>query len=155
MTPNSGSLNYLDWSDPALTVAQSFQDPDTGVTLTTQWVSATQAAVTVHVGSGTIQTNQPTVAVSTDHSSYTRTQTVTIAATVTANGAAVANAAVGFKVTKSNGAVVTGSATTGSNGTAVYQLRLKKQDPVGTYKASATDTSSAPAVSAATAFAVQ
>jgi len=155
MTPGSGSLNYLDWSDPALTIGQSFDDPDAGVTVTTEWVTATQTAVTVHVGSGTTQTAQPAVTVSTDQSSYTRNQTVTIAATVTANGAAVANAAVGFKVTKSNGSVVTGSATTGSNGTAVYQVRLKKQDPVGTYQASATDTSSAPAVSAATAFAVQ
>lgn len=153
MTPVSASTIITDWLDPALVVGQSFNDPDTGMTVTTQWVTATQAAVTVQVG--TTQTSQPTVTVSTDQSSYTRSQTVTITAKVTSNGSAVANAAVGFRVTKSNGSVVSGSGTTGSNGTAVYKLRLKKQDPVGTYQASATDTSSAPSPSAATTFAVQ
>lgn len=155
MTPGSGVLNYLDWSDPALMVGQSFQDPDAGVTLTTQWVTATQAAVTVQVGSGSVQTAQPTVTISTDQSRYSRTQTATITATVTASGSPVANAAVSFKVTKANGTTVTGTATTGSNGAAVYKLRLKRQDPVGTYQASATDTSSALPASAATTFAVQ
>jgi hypothetical protein len=155
MTPVSASTIITDWLDPALVVGQSFNDPDAGVTMTTQWVTATQAAVTVQVGSGTVQTSQPTVTVSTDRSSYTRSQTVTVTAKVTASGSPVASAAVSFRVTKSNGAVVTASGTTGSNGTAVYKLRLKKQDPVGTYQASATDTSGTVAVSAATAFAVQ
>ena len=155
MTPNSGSLNFQDWSDPALMGGQSFHDPDSGMIMTTQWVTATQAAVSVNVGSIPPQPDQTAVTVSTDHSSYTRTQTVTITARVTANGAAVANAAVGFKVIKSNGAVVTGSTTTGSNGTAVYKLRLKRQDPVGIYEASATDTSSEMPFSAVTTFTVQ
>jgi hypothetical protein len=155
MTPNSGSLNFQDWSDPALMEGQSFHDPDSGMIMTTQWVTATQAAVSVIVGSIPPQPDQTVVTLSTDYSSYTRTQTVMITARVTANGAAVANAAVGFKVIKSNGTVVTGSTTTGSNGTAVYKLRLKRQDPVGIYEASATDTSSEMPVSAVTTFTVQ
>jgi hypothetical protein len=153
MTPGSGSTIITDWLDPVLVVGQSFDDPDTGVSLTTEWVTATQAAVTVHVG--TVQTAQPTVTVSTDQSSYTRSQTATITATVTANGSPIANAAVGFRITKSNGTIVTGSAITGSNGTALYKLRLKRQDPVGTYQASATDTNNMPTVSATTTFGVQ
>jgi hypothetical protein len=154
MTPGSGGTIITDWLDPALMVGQSFNDPDTGVTMTTQWVTATQAAVTVQVGSGTVQTSQPAVTVSTDRSSYTRSQTVTVTAKVTASGSPVASAAVSFRVTKSNGDVVTASGTTGSDGTAVYKLRLKRQDPVGSYQASATDTSCAPPVGASTAFAV-
>jgi hypothetical protein len=154
MTPNSGLLNVQDWSNPALMAGQSFQDPDTGLTITTQWVTPTQAAVTVQLGSATVQTDQA-VAVSTSQPSYTRSQAVTITATVTADGSAVANATVSFKVTKSNGSVVSGSAITDSNGTAVYKLRLKQQDPVGMYQASATDTNSSPPTSAATSFAVE
>jgi len=38
------------WSDPALVVGQSFNDPDAGVTITTAWATATQAAVSVTLG---------------------------------------------------------------------------------------------------------
>jgi hypothetical protein len=75
------------------------------------------------------------VTVSTDKSSYTRNQTVSVTATVTANGSPVSNASVTFTITKQGGATVTGSATSGTNGSAVYKYRLKKQDPAGTYQA--------------------
>ena len=75
--------------------------------------------------------------VSTDQPSYTRNQTVSIKATVRSGGAPVANANVTFTVKKSTGAVVTATATTGSNGTAIYKLRLTKKDPVGIYEADA------------------
>jgi len=42
-----------------------------------------------------------------------------------------------FTVTKANCAVVTGTATTGANGVAVFSYRLKKQGPVGTYQVTA------------------
>jgi len=73
------------------------------------------------------------VSVSTDKPSYNRNQTVTITATVSFQGAPVSNAGVTFTITKANGGVITGTATTGTNGSAVYKYRLKKQDPTGTY----------------------
>jgi hypothetical protein len=57
-----------------------------------------------------------------------------------------------FAVKKSTGAVVMVTATTGSNGTAVYKLRLKKQDPVGTYQVGAVAEKDALSGSAATQF---
>src|SRR6185503_3178420 len=68
MTPESGSSIYWDWQDPALVVGQSFQDPQAGVTLTTEWVSDTGATVTVRF--------DETMKILTDRSSYTRTQSV-------------------------------------------------------------------------------
>ena len=110
---------------------------DSGVTITTEWVTATQATVSVQVGSTPLPTDQPSVTVSTDQSSYTRTQSVSIQATVRSVGTPVANTPVNFTVKKSTGAVVTGKANTGANGTAVYRLRLRRQDPVGIYEADA------------------
>jgi hypothetical protein len=151
MTPATDS-----WWDAALVVGQSFQDPNAGVTLTTEWVTATGAAVTVRFGgTGGVPTDPPALTVSTDQPSYTRSQTVTIMAKVTSGGTPVANTAVSFRVTKSNGTVVTGSATTGANGTAVYKLRLKRQDPVGVYQAGAVATQNAVSVSASSNFTVQ
>lgn len=75
------------------------------------------------------------VAVSTDKASYARNQTVTVTATVSSGGSPVSGASVTFTITKQGGATVTGSATTGTNGSAVYKYRLKRQDPVGTYQA--------------------
>ncbi len=137
MTPDSGILNVYDWSDPALIEGQSFQDPDSGVTITTEWLTATEAAVYVQVGSKPSPTNEPAVTVFTDQPTYTLTQSVFIQATVLFGGAPVANTPVNFKVKKSTGAVVMGKATTGINGTAVYKFRLMRKDPVGTYTADA------------------
>jgi gametolysin peptidase M11 len=94
------------------------------------------------------------VAVSTDKTSYTRNQSVTITATVS-SGSPVANAGVTFTITKADGSVVTANSTSGSNGTAVYRLRLKRQDPVGTYQVNAAASMSGISGSAATSFAVQ
>ncbi len=95
------------------------------------------------------------VTVATDKPSYTRAQTVSVKAKVNAGGAPVAGAAVNFSVTKPNGAVATGKATTGTDGTAAYKLRLKRQDPVGTYQAGAVATENALSGSATTSFTVQ
>jgi hypothetical protein len=152
MTPAT-SLSY-GWYDPALAVGQSFADPDTGLTITTSWVSPTGAGVTVHVGT-TTSTSLPTVSVSTDQTSYIRGQTASITARVSSGGSPVAKAAVSFTIIKSTGAKVTANATTGSNGTAVYKLRLKNQDPVGTYEADANATTNGRSAKAATTFTVQ
>ena len=42
-----------------------------------------------------------------------------------------------FTITKPGGATVTGSATTGTNGSAVYKYRINRKDPTGTYQISA------------------
>jgi hypothetical protein len=147
MTPESGTSIYLDWRDPALVVGRDFHDPEAGMTLTTEWVTPTEAAVTVRF--------ETAVTVSTDQPSYTRSQAVSVRATVRSGSSPVANAAVIFTVTKSSGAVVTGTATTGSNGIATYKLRLRRDDPVGTYQARGVATKGAQSGSAATTFTVR
>jgi hypothetical protein len=62
---------------------------------------------------------------------------------------------VSFTITKSNGNAVTGSANTGKNGTATYNLKLKQTDPAGTYVAGAAATIKGNNHSAATDFMVQ
>src|SRR5262245_14234791 len=94
------------------------------------------------------------VSVSTDKASYNRNQTVTIAATVS-SGSPVANAGVIFTLTKADGSIVSADATTGSNGTAVYKLRLKRNDPTGTYQVKAAPTLGGISGSATTSFIVQ
>jgi hypothetical protein len=127
MTP--ATPTYYGWFDPSLAVGQSFEDPVAGLTLTTTSVTPTQAAVTVQfTGSVTVTTNQQ---------SYSAGQTVSTMAIATYGGLPVSNVSVSFTVTKANGNVVTGSANTGSNGVAVYKVRLTKSDPAGTYVAAA------------------
>jgi hypothetical protein len=139
--------NIWQWlANAPLLPGQSFSDPAAGMTITTEWVTETKAAVTISFAPGIAA-----LAVSTDQPTYTRNQSVFIQATVRSGGAPVANTTVNFTVKKSTGAVVSGKATTGTNGTAVYKLRLRRQDPAGTYEAEA----SALSASAATVFTVQ
>lgn len=145
MTP--ATPTYYWWFDPSLAVGQSFQDLSSGVTLTTAWVTSTEAAVTVEFSGA--------IAVATSQQSYSPGQTVPITATATFGGSPVANAAVKFAITKANGAAVMGSATTNATGNAVYNLKLKSTDPAGTYQASVAATISGVPSSAATTFAVQ
>jgi NPCBM-associated, NEW3 domain of alpha-galactosidase len=95
------------------------------------------------------------VAVSTNRSSYNRKQPVTMTSNVTANGSPVQGASVSFTMTKSNGATVTQSATTGSSGSASVRFQLKKPDPVGTYQGRGTASVNGVSGSAATTFTVQ
>jgi hypothetical protein len=90
------------------------------------------------------------ITVSTDQTSYTRNQSVSITRHGAFRGRARCNAAVNFTVKKSNGALMMRTATTRSNGTALYKLWLTKKDPVGNYEADATVMSA----SAATNFMV-
>ena len=153
MTPESASW---DWRDAALVVGQSFNDPEAGVTITTEWVTGTGAAVTVRFDTAvTASTASTAVTVATDQPSYTSTQQVSITTTVMSGGSPVAGASVTLTVTKASGAVVMANATTGSDGTAVYKLRLKKQDPIGTYQVGAVARTSGQSGSAATTFTVR
>ena len=145
MTPATPTDSF--WFDPSLVVGQSFEDPSAGMTLTTDWVTSTQAAVNVQFSGS--------VSVATSQTSYSPGQTVSITATAAFGGAPMANASVKFTVTKANGSVVTGSVTTKSNGAAVYSFRLRSSDPAGTYQVGVATTISGVPAGAATTFAVQ
>src|SRR5262249_25698096 len=47
--PPASQPSSLDWSAPALPVGQTFTDPAAGVTVAADWVTATQASVTVQL----------------------------------------------------------------------------------------------------------
>jgi uncharacterized repeat protein (TIGR01451 family) len=104
-------------------------------------VTATNSADTTYTASTSatyVIVSSLHVTVSTDKTSYTRNRTVSITAMVSSSGGSpAANASVMFTLTKANGAVVTGTATTGANGVAVFSYRLKKQDPTGSYQVTA------------------
>ena len=95
------------------------------------------------------------VSVSTDKASYSRNQSVTITATVNSSGLPVSGASVNFTLTKADGSLVSGSATTASNGAAVYKYRVKPKAPVGTYQVNANASLSGISGSATTSFVVQ
>ena len=161
---NSGALldmnpttdtSIWDWLvDAPLLAGQTFSDTGSGVTMTTQWVNGTAAAVTVSLGASTTSTST-TVAITTDKATYVRGQSATITAKVTSGGTPIAKATVTFQIVKSTGSIVLASATTGSNGTAVYKLRLGKQDPVGTYEADVKAVKGSQSSTAATTFTVK
>jgi hypothetical protein len=96
------------------------------------------------------------VSIASDQASYTRSQTATITAMVTAAGAPVSGASVSFTLTKPNGTKATGTATTGANGSAVFKYRFNKQrDPVGTYQVSANANMNGVTGTAVTSFSVK
>jgi hypothetical protein len=104
-------------------------------------VEATNAADSTYSGSASLTyvvVSSLSVAVATDKASYTRNQSVSIAASVTFTGAPVANVNLTFTVTKANGTIVTLGAATDTTGKGGVTLRLRKQDPVGTYKVGVT-----------------
>jgi len=158
MTP--ATVTYYWWFDPSLAAGQSFQDSTAGVTVTTQSVTSSGATVSIQF-SGSGSTNPPApvgipaLAVGTDQANYSPGQMVSISAVLTSGGSPVANVSVGFAVTTSMGGQITGSATTGNNGVAVYKIRLKQSAPAGAYTAAATATIQSKAVRASAAFTVQ
>lgn len=145
MTP--ATPTYDGWFDPSLAAGQTFQDPAAGLTLTTDWVTSTEAQVSVNFTAG--------LSVATNQQSYSPGQTVSVMATAVSGGTPLANATVGFSVTQPNGGVKSGSATTGSNGIATYNLKLGRSAPAGTYQAAANAVINSGAHSASTTFAVQ
>lgn len=145
MTP--ATPTYYAWFDPSLAVGQTFQDPAAGVTVTTAWVSSTAAAIDVQFSGG--------LAIATNQQSYNPGQTVSAMATAVFGGAPLANVSVSFTIVKANGSVVSGSANTGKNGTAAYNLKLKQSDPAGSYAAKATATFKGSPHNATASFTVQ
>jgi uncharacterized protein YfaS (alpha-2-macroglobulin family) len=68
----------------------------------------------------------------------------------------VAGASATITIVKSNGTVVSFSLTTGTDGTAMGKYRIKRQDPLGTYQASAAvSATNAASAQGSTAFTVQ
>jgi len=142
--------------DVALTVGQTFSDSDIIITPTS--VTSTGAVVTVRFASVAAPTNSttaPAVIVSTDRPIYTRIQAATVMVTVMVSGSPVAGAPVMFTITKPSGTTVVANGITGSDGRTSYRLRLKKQDPVGTYTVTAVATANGQSARAATNFLVQ
>jgi len=113
----------------------------------TGYISSTSASYQVVAG--------PTVAVTTNQTSYNNGQTVTSRATVTSGGVALSGANVSFVVTESNGTTAKGSAITGANGAASYSLKLSRKAPPGMYTVQARATSNGLSGSGTTSFNVQ
>lgn len=138
MTPGSGLQNWSDWSDPALEVGESFHDPDAGVTITPLSVSPTAAEVSVTFGAPSPAPDETSsgldVTATSDRAVYRWNQTAVISATVTADGAPVANARVSFLITNPAGETTLRNATTGADGTAAVAERFGRRDPLGQYQ---------------------
>ena len=108
------------------------------------------AAVTYSLMSVLAVTPVPT------QTSYTRSQTAMVNATVRAGGIPVAGVSVVFTMTKSNGTVITATRTTGSNGVAVFTHVLsRKKDPTGTYLVRAQSSSNGMSGTGNTSFMVR
>lgn len=120
--------------------------------------SATNTTTPGYTGSGSatyVLMSTLSVSVAPSQPTYKRNQFATLTATVTSGGTPVFGANAVFTVTKPGGGVVTGSATTDGTGKAVYRLRLKSQDPLGTYGVSVQATLGNVSGSATTSFQVQ
>jgi hypothetical protein len=75
------------------------------------------------------------VTATSTQSTYTRSQTAIVSATVKAAGTAVAGVPVIFTMTRSNGTAMTSTATTGANGVATFKYTFnRKNDPAGMYQ---------------------
>jgi hypothetical protein len=123
--------------------------------------SATNTAAPAYTASGTTTyvigtAPTETISVRTSQPTYSFGQMVNVYVTVTA-GTAVSGVSVTVNVTKANGSVVTLSGTTGSNGVAALNYRLKRKDPTGTWgvRALTSGTGTAPTIGASTSFTVQ
>jgi PKD repeat protein len=124
---------------------------------------ATDASATSYAGSATANyviasSTNVSISVTTDSASYFPGQTVGITVAVTSGGSPVAGASVNVAVTAPNGNATALSATTGSNGLAMLNYRLRKQAMSGMYQAQASIASSRKAAStvfASTTFVVQ
>jgi hypothetical protein len=156
------------FSTPGLTVS-----PGTSATTTVQITAPTSATdgfynvglraakssdstYSVSVPATCVVVSSLDVTVSTDRASYTRSQVVNVTARVSNAGSPVSGAAVTFTVTKADGGVSTGTATTAADGSAVYTYRFnKKRDPVGVYQVSAGANLNGISGTSATSFTVQ
>jgi hypothetical protein len=91
----------------------------------------------------------------TDQASYSSGSFVRITSTVTAGTAWAVGASVTYTITRPDGRTVTSSATTGTSGTATMSLRVKNNDPKGTYQVNGTATLNGSTTSDTTSYTVQ
>jgi len=111
-----------------------------------------------HVGSASAQAmliSDLAAAVWTDKPSYAGNQVVSVTALMTHGGAPLPNVSVRFTLTKANGSVVTGTATSRPDGTAGFSYRLKGKEPSGVYAVQADASVNELSATAATTFTVQ
>jgi uncharacterized repeat protein (TIGR01451 family) len=149
VSPGGGATTNLQVTAPPL-AADGFYNVGVAVTNSSELTSSGSMSLTCVVASSF------GVTASSSQSSYTRNQTAKVAASVSYAGSPVIGASVVFTLTKSDGSVVTGAATTGTTGSAGYSYRFnKKKDPVGTYKVNAVASMNGITGSAATTFMVK
>jgi hypothetical protein len=149
LAPGGSAVANLSVTSPLFT-PDGFYDIGVAAVNSTATNYSASGSVTCSIMSGLA------VSVSSDQPSYTRSQTATITANVNAGGSAASGAAVSFTITKADGKKVTGSATTGGNGSAVFRYRFNKQkDPVGTYQVAVTANLNGMVGSGVTSFSVK
>ena len=74
------------------------------------------------------------VSVTSGAAKYSRSQTASVSATIKAAGAPAGSASVTFTMTKPNGAIMTQTVMTGSDGRATFSYKFdRKRDPTGAY----------------------
>jgi hypothetical protein len=130
LSPGAGTSTTFTVTSPASATTGTYSFPVTVTNSMNASYAATGSAIYV-IGSVL------NVSVSTDKPSYTVGQTISVTARATSGGSPVSNASVTFTMTKSDGTVVSQTATTDPTGAAVGKFRLKRQDPAGGYKARA------------------
>jgi len=152
LNPGTSSSTTFTVTSPASATAGTYTFPTIVTNEMNLSYAATGSAVYV-IGSPSAGSTL-NVSVSTDKPSYTAGQTVSVTARASSGGSPVSNAGVTFTMTKSDGTVVSQTATTDSTGSAMGKFRLKKQDPAGGYKARADAAKTPLAGSASTSFTV-
>jgi len=151
LNPGAATSTVFSVTSPASVAGTSYSFPVIVTNSTNASYQATSSAVYVLGSSVGSAFN---VSVSTDKVSYSANQTVSVTARASSGGSPVSNASVTFTMTKSDGSVASQTATTDSRGSAVGKFRLRKQDPVGGYKARADAKKTPLSGSAATTFTV-
>jgi uncharacterized membrane protein len=148
LSPGASASTTLQVTSPATAVDGLYTSSVTATNSANPTSTATTSA-TVALISGL------NVTVTTDKTSYTRGQMVTITTGVSTKGSPVVNVSVTVTITKANGTVVKQMVTTGASGTAVSKLRLKQTDPIGIYQSRADASLNGITGSATRSFTVQ
>lgn len=132
LNPGTVGSTSLQVTSPGSTPGGFYTVTDVSTNMASSYQGSAQATYVV--------ASAMTVSVATSQPSYPLNSQVSMTASVTAGGPAVAGASVRFTITKPNGSTVGGTATTDSNGKASYSFRIKKRDSAGTYQVTATAT---------------
>ena len=151
LNPGATTSTVFSVTSPASVAGTSYSFP---VIVTNSTNASYQATISAVYVLGSSVGSAFNVSVSTDKISYSANQTVSVTARASSVGSPVSNASVTFTMTKSDGSVASQTATTDSTGSAVGKFRLRKQDPVGGYKARADAKKTPLSGSAATTFTV-